>query len=86
LEIVTLSATVTTNTRAAIFASCPTGKKILGGGYSGLTLDLMRVERNGPGLTLGGGFSTASWEVEVFNDNDNFAATVTAYAICATAP
>ena len=86
LEIVTHTANVLTNTITSIAVACPVGKKVLGGGYSGLDIDQARVERNAPGLTAGGGVSTTSWQVRINNDNDNFSASVTVYAICATAP
>jgi hypothetical protein len=62
-----------------ITASCPTGKKVLGGGFSHPYDDSVQILRSSWPTN-----GTEGWQVEIRTTSDAIA--VAAYALCAFAP
>jgi hypothetical protein len=81
--LVTAQGTAPSNSIGTASATCPAGKKVLGGGFTGLTGNTTRVSHSSPKPTPTGVSDTA-WEVILYN-SDAFPLVFTVYAICANA-
>lgn len=78
--IVQALASAQPNQAESAIATCPPGKKVLGGGFSGPIASVI-VNQNHPEFS--GGTDTG-WRV-VFTNTSQFVSSITAYAICANA-
>ena len=72
------------NSIGTAVAPCPPGKKVLGGGFQGVTGNTTIVSHNMPKSLPAGGFSETEWEVTLYNA-DQFALAFRVFAICANA-
>ena len=82
--LITAQGTAAPNAFGTASATCPTGKKVLGGGFTGLTGNVTQVSHNSPKPNPTSGFSDTTWEVILYN-SDTFPQVFTVYAICANA-
>ena len=80
---ITAQGTAPSNSIGTASATCPAGKKVLGGGFTGLTGNTTHVSHSSPRPTPTGVSDTA-WEVTLHN-GDAFPLVFTVYAICANA-
>ena len=83
--LVTASGSAAPNAVASAIATCPAGKKLLGGGFRGLTGPTTTVSHNMPRSIPGtSSFSDTEWQVTLHNA-DQFALFFDVFAICANA-
>jgi hypothetical protein len=65
-------------------ATCPAGKKVISGGFRGLTGASTTVSHSRPKALPGGGYSDTEWQV-ILHNADQFTLFFEVYAICANA-
>ena len=84
--LVVAQGSAASNNIGSATASCPAGKKVLGGGFQGLTGNTTNVSHNMPKPLSppATGFSDTEWQVTLYNA-DPFTLSFTVFAICANA-
>ena len=84
--LVVANGSAPSNTIGSAIASCPAGKKVLGGGFRGLTGTSTTVSHNMPKPLQfpATGFSDTEWQV-ILHNADQFSLFFEVFAICANA-